>query len=149
MFLEFLSSVLRASSATISSWGGVDRGDQLHGYSCRTKGRKFNKYIFTFVLDVAITNSFLMKHYCPLCLFTIIKSFCLQLAKELIGEYCSCRRHGRGGTVICLLPYRHFPITMEDEKAPPKRKRGICALHTASHLRASSTWYCQECCVAM
>ena len=129
--------------------GGVDRGDQLRGYySCRTKSRKFYKYIFTFLLDVAITNSFLlMKHYCPSCPFTNIKSFRLQLAKELIGEYCSRRRRGRGGTVIRPLPYRHFPITMEDEKAPPKRKRGSCALHAASHLRATSTWYCRECCV--
>ena len=40
--------------------GGVDRGNQLRGYySCRTKSRKFYKYIFTFLLDVAITNSFL------------------------------------------------------------------------------------------
>ena len=37
--------------------GGVDCGDQLHGYySCRTKSRKFYKYIFTFLLDVAITK---------------------------------------------------------------------------------------------
>ena len=36
--------------------GWVDRGDQLRGYySCRTKNRKFYKYImFYFLLDVAI-----------------------------------------------------------------------------------------------
>ena len=73
--------------------GGVDHGDQLRGYySCRTKSRKFYKYIFTFLLDVAITNAFiLMKHYCPSCPFSNMKSFRLQLAKELMGEYCSCR----------------------------------------------------------
>ena len=39
--------------------GGVDRGDQLRGYySCRTKSRKFYKYIFTFLLDVAIHKRF-------------------------------------------------------------------------------------------
>ena len=45
--------------------GGVDRGDQLRGYySCRTKSRKFYKYIFYFLLDVSITNAFVMyKHY--------------------------------------------------------------------------------------
>ena len=79
--------------------GGVDHGDQLQGYySCRTKSRKFYKYIFTFLLDVAITNAFiLMKHYCPSCPFSNMKSFCLQLAKELMGEYCS--RASRTGPV--------------------------------------------------
>ena len=122
--------------------GGVDRGDQLRGYySCRTKSRKFYKYIFTFLLDVAITNAFiLMKHYCPTCPFANIKSFRLQLAKELMAEYCSRRRWGRGGNVIRPLPYRHFPITMEDEKNAPRKRKGRCALHSASHVRATSTW---------
>ena len=41
--------------------GGVDRGDQLRGYyCCRTKSRKFYKYIFYFLLDVAITNAFIL-----------------------------------------------------------------------------------------
>ena len=45
--------------------GGVDRGDQLRGYySCRTKSRKFYKYIFYFLLDVTITNAYaLYKNY--------------------------------------------------------------------------------------
>ena len=35
--------------------GGVDRGDQLRGYySWRTKSRRFYKYIFHFLFDVAI-----------------------------------------------------------------------------------------------
>ena len=34
--------------------GGIDRGDQVRGfYTCRTKCRKFYKYIFHFLLDVA------------------------------------------------------------------------------------------------
>ena len=129
--------------------GGVDRGDQLRGYySCRTKSRKFYKYIYTFLLDVAITNSYvLMKDFSPECPFSNYKSFRLQLAKELVGDYCSRRRRGRGGMVIRTLPYRHFPTTMEDESNQPKRKRGRCALHAATHVRATSTWYCRECSV--
>ena len=46
--------------------GGVDRGDQKRGYySCRTKSRKLYKYIFYFLLDVAITyfsNSSAIRH---------------------------------------------------------------------------------------
>ena len=109
--------VLRASSAT-SSWGSGLRS--ASGFiAAGQRAGNFIKYIFTFLLDVAITNS-----SCPSCPFTNIKSFRLQLAKKLTGEHCSRRRHGRGGTIIRPLPYRHFPITMEDEKAPPKYKRG-------------------------
>ena len=37
--------------------GGVDRGDQLRGYYlCRTNSRKFYKFIFYFLFDVAVTN---------------------------------------------------------------------------------------------
>ena len=113
--------------------GGVDCGDQFHGYySCRTKSRKFYKYIFTFLLNVAITNAFiLMKHYCPTCPFANIKSFRLQLAKELMAEYCSRRRRGRGGTIIRPLPYRHFPITMEDENNAPRKRVDV---HSILHL---------------
>ena len=121
--------------------GGVDHGDQLRGYyNCRTKSRKFYKYIYTFLLDVAITNAFiLLKYFCPGSRISNYKNFRLQLAKELVGNYCSRRRRGRGGTVIHTLPYRHFPITMEDENNRPKRKRGHCAFHAATHTRATST----------
>ena len=129
--------------------GGVDRGDQLRGYySCRTKSRKFYKYVYTFLLDVTITNSYiLMKGFSPACPFGDYKSFRIQLAKELIGEYCSRRRRGRGGMVIHTLPYRHFPMTMPDEGNQAIRKRGRCALHATRNIRATSTWYCQECSV--
>ena len=41
--------------------GGVDRGDQLRGYySCRSKSRKFYKYIFYFLLDTTITNAYIL-----------------------------------------------------------------------------------------
>jgi hypothetical protein len=37
--------------------GGVDLNDQLRGYnSVKLKGRKFYKYIWWFIFDVAITN---------------------------------------------------------------------------------------------
>ena len=44
---------------------GVDRGDQIRGYyKTRTKCRKFYKYIFWFLFDTAITNSYVLhKNY--------------------------------------------------------------------------------------
>ena len=66
--------------------GGVDCGDQLRGYyNCRTKSKKFYKYIYTFLLDVAITNAFiLLKYFCPANPFSNHKNFHIRLAKELV-----------------------------------------------------------------
>ncbi len=58
--------------------GGVDRGDQLRG--CR---RKFYKYIYYFLFDVAITNSYILhKNFTSNATIRNIKQFRLQLAKE-------------------------------------------------------------------
>ena len=71
--------------------GGVDRGDQLRGYyCCRSKSRKFYKYIFHFLLDVAITNAYILqRHYLPGRSKMSVLVFRLQLAKELIANYCT------------------------------------------------------------
>ena len=89
--------------------GGVDRADQLRGYyRCRSKSRKFYKYVF-FLFDIAIAKS-------SSCAFKDYKSFQLRLAKDLIGEYCSRRRRGRGATVI---PF-HSGINPSDWKTMGK-----------------------------
>ena len=63
--------------------GGVDRGDQLRGYyCCKIRSRKFYKYIFYFLLDVAITNSYiLVKHHTTNSSKVKIKNFRTDLAK--------------------------------------------------------------------
>ena len=41
--------------------GGVDQNDQLRGYyNVRLKCRKYYKYIFWFLFDLAITNSYIL-----------------------------------------------------------------------------------------
>ena len=46
--------------------GGVDKNDQLCGYySVRTKSRKSYKYLFWFLFDVAIINSFILYGLSP------------------------------------------------------------------------------------
>ena len=129
--------------------GGVDRGDQLRGYyKCRSRSRKFYKYIFTFCLDVAITNAFiLMKNFGHDQSRLIMKDFRLQLASQLIGDYCSRRRPGRRSTVMRTLPLRHFPIKITLDN-PAKKKRGRCAnCHKTKHSRMDTSWFCRECCV--
>lgn len=125
--------------------GGVDRGDQLRGYySCRSRSRKFYKYIFFFLFDVAITNAYILLKSSG-CAFKDYKSFRLRLAKDLIGEYCSRRRRGRGATVIRPLPFRHYPVRLGNNDGP-RHPRGHCAFHRdVHHRRILSTWFCREC----
>ena len=127
--------------------GGVDLGDQLRGYyRCRTKSRKFYKYIFHFLLDVAITNAYILqKFYCPENVHKNIKDFRLKLAAELIGEYCSRQRGGRRPAVLRPIPLRHFPVRILSD-SQVKHKRGRCAhCRTTHHHRKDSYWYCREC----
>ena len=69
--------------------GGVDRGNQLCSYyNCRVKSRKFCKYIFYFLFDVAITNAFILyKTFHSSPTYNTIKKFRMQLARELIADY--------------------------------------------------------------
>ena len=127
--------------------GGVDRGDQLRGYyNCRTKSRKLYKYIFHFLLDVSITNAFILyKHFHSSPSFSTIKEYHLQLARELISNYCSRRRAGRCGSAIHPLQLQHFPLKVCTETSPAKKKRGRCA-HCSQHNKwTDASWFCQEC----
>ena len=92
--------------------GGVDRGDQLRGYySCRTKSRKFYKYIFHFLFDVAITSSYILqKSFCSNSTIKNIKDYQLKLAMQLIGECCSHQQAGRRPVAIRPLRLCHFPV---------------------------------------
>ena len=127
-----------------SNMGGVDRGDQLRGcYNCHTKIRKFYKYIFNFLLDVSITNTFILWKNFGSATGMTLKEFCLQVTEQLIGDYCSCRRAGRGGGAIRPLPLMHFPLKVQD--ATGASKRGCCACYLQTrHKRTDSSWFCWE-----
>ena len=126
--------------------GGVDRGDQLRGYyCCRTKSRRFYKYIFYFLLDVAITNAFILyKNYSSNSAHKCLKDFRVQLATELIGDYSSWKRPGRQGSQLHSLPLRHFPVKLPTDLLH-KRMRGRCTRCSRAHKRSDTQWYCQEC----
>ena len=128
-----------------SYMGGVDRGDQLCGYySCKIKSRKFYKYIFFFLFDVAITNAYILhKNYTPEPKPRNMKEFRLRLATGLIGDYCTKCRPGRRSSTIVPLPNRHFPV--KGNETEPSKKRGRCAWCSQLHKRSDVTWFCQEC----
>ena len=114
--------------------GGVDRGDQLRGYYCRRpKSSKFYKYLFYFLFDVAITNAFILyyKHFHshPSKSLHTVKEFRLQLAKELIGTYCSRRVPGRCGGRTRTLQLQHFPL--KDCRSHQPRGADVAGVSTA------------------
>lgn len=125
--------------------GGVDRGDQLRGYyRCRVKSRKVYKYIFYFLLDVAITNAFILHRGWSGSNKITIKMFRTQLAKEIINNYCTRRRAGRVASLIRPLPFFHFPMKIPST-SPGQRKRGRCIHCFQYSKRSDSQWYCHDC----
>ena len=100
--------------------GGVDRADQLRTqYSCSRKAKKYWKYIFNFLLDTAIANSFLLFRMSPNHI-SMTKSqrviqanqldFRQNLATSLIGNYRTQRI--RSSSSIDLTGKAHWPMKM-------------------------------------
>lgn len=118
--------------------GGVDRGDQLRGYyQVRLKCRKVYKYIYNFLFDVAITNAYIIYQLSHPHSKLRIKQFRVQLANELIGNYCS--KTTTASRKQKKLPLAHFPFRDQ------QRKRGRCSLCKEKKKRTDTVWCCQEC----
>ena len=99
--------------------GGVDRNDQLwQYYHIKLKCRKYYKYIFWFLMDVGITNCFILaKEYTDLSL-KHVKDFHLQLAKELIGDFNGRKRCGRKSLSQPAKKFitSHFPLNIDGKQ---------------------------------
>ena len=147
--LEHPSHVPNPSFCTISTWvvsieviscGGITAaGQRVENFT--------SIYIFHFLFDVAITNSYILqKSFCPNSTIKNIKDFRLKLAMQLIGEYCSRQRAGRRPVAIRPLPLRHFPVRITSDSEAVKHKRGRCVYcKETSHTRKDSYWFCREC----
>ena len=83
----------------------MDKGDQLR--RVRTRCRKYYKYIFWFMFDVAITNSYILSLFAPTTLplsHQRLKSFRLRLAVLVPNTYPHlCQHH------TTLVPYHRRP----------------------------------------
>lgn len=124
--------------------GGVDRGDQLRGYyHVRTKCRKFYKYVANFLLDVAITNAYILYRIRHPRTKVNTKRFRDVLALEIIGNYSTRKRAGRGGNIIKSLPMQHFPTKATTPSGG--RKRGRCVICAERKKRLDTQWRCVQC----
>ena len=122
--------------------GGVDKNDQLRGYySVRTKSRKSYKYIFWFIFDVAIVNSFILYGLSPSTgRKKTMKEFRVELAHQLIGSYNSRKYSGRPQANTTSRPKRmkipHYPV---------KTSRGRCRMCYKEGRSSTTSWWCNEC----
>ena len=101
--------------------GGVDRGDQLRQYyHVRYKSHKYYKYIFWFLFDTSITNSFILFNSYRQKID--LKTFRVKLAKALLGDYNSRKRRSTNGPSPSQqrLTVRHYPIKRRTES-----KKGV------------------------
>ena len=125
---------------------GVDRSDQLRSYyHLRLKGRKFYKYIFWFLLDLTITNSYVLcKHHTHLNIQST-KALRADLAKALIGSYSSRKHPGR--PLVAPAPKRfqhmeHFPCKGIKIGEKGHRCHNCQVYHDC---RKQTVWYCHTC----
>ena len=119
--------------------GGVDSGDHVRGYyRVRTKFRKFYMYIFTFMLDVAITNAYkIIKYHTQGSQANNMKAFRVKLATQLIAHYNSRKLRGRHSINVKPLPLSHFPLKH------PEGERGKCK--ACLPRRNDTRWFCTDC----
>ena len=118
---------------------GVDKGDQLRNYyRVRLKSSKYYKYIFWFLFDVAVTNSYILANYRVTTTSintNTLKSFRLNLSSSLIGDYSSKKRIGRPRSMTHISPALPLP----DSGGPPPAR-----LHLPSHSHGKRCVYCQK-----
>ena len=142
---------------------GVDKGDQLRQYyRVRMRCYKNYKYIFWFLFDVAITNSYTLSLFAPTMMplsHQRLKMFRLQLAEQLVGDYNTRKRLGRPRSKPSHPPPA-IPCQHDDGPRPSQRSR--TSLHLPSHMkkkrrcvycqnyrdppqRHDILWYCKDC----
>lgn len=123
--------------------GGVDRNDQLRGYyRVRLKCRKYYKYIFWFLFDLAITNAYILHRSCPGVRGMKMKDFRVTLANELIDTFKGKKKAGRPAVLPPAKRFcqEHFPIK---ESGQTRRRCHYC--YKYRHERHDTPWHCKEC----
>ena len=139
---EEVSSPLAITSYN-KNMSSVDKGDPEDIITVGSKAET-SKYIYYFLFDVTITNAFILYRGWSGATKISIKQFRIQLAKELIGGYCSCYRVGYNGSLIKPLPFSHFPIKIT-ATSPGQRNRSRFTYCYQQRKRCDSQWYCHEC----
>ena len=92
--------------------GRFDKNDQMKSYyTIPVSGKKWWSRVLFDLLDRAIFNSFILEQESPNQEKWNLKDFRIFLAKDLIGDFSSSRKHGRPSNqpVARRFVERHFP----------------------------------------
>ncbi|XP_033760410.1 piggyBac transposable element-derived protein 1-like [Pecten maximus] len=130
-----------------SRMNAVDRADQLRmQYSCSRKSLKWWKYLFYFLLDTAIVNSFLLMKESPNHKLTTRTgkekirtqiSYRQELARQLIGETRVTRKRKAQPTTMDTTGHQHWPEILN--------KKGRCRQCSKSGRRREVISGCSHC----
>ena len=125
---------------------GVDRADQLRvQYSTCRKAVKWWKYIFWFLFDVSVCNSYIcmresqvhaMKSKAGNILQRNQLNYRMNLAQQLIGEFRGVRKR-KSATSIDMVGFSHWPVKSE--------KRGRCKRCFDNKRRHEVLVKCEQC----
>ena len=126
--------------------GGVDKNDQFRQYyHVRLKCHKFYRYLFWFFFEVAVANAYILHTHYSGRARQPYKEFRLELAKGLVGEYHSKKRHNRHSAPPTNLPFRHFPVKYETNDTTVRGRCWYCWNKRQPQRRRDTAWYCHEC----
>lgn len=111
--------------------GGVDRNDQMQSYhSIPVTGKKWWTRIFLDLIDRAVYNSFILEQESPHHNKRPLKDFRVDLAKQLLGNFCSRRKRGRVSNEGQTAGHveRHFPemLTLNEKGKRKERTCKVC-----------------------
>ncbi|XP_013407355.1 piggyBac transposable element-derived protein 4-like [Lingula anatina] len=139
-----------------NNYNGVDKSDQLRSYyGIANKAKKWWKYIFWFICDVTMVNSFILYTHAPGGPRRNPMShleFHLDVAKGLIGQFTSRKRQ----LILARSPPTiKRPADHEPSKVKTKRGKRNCVycsrlgITTSSGNHIQTSWECTTCAVAL
>lgn len=131
--------------------GGVDKNDQMKSYyGINISGKKWWTRVFFDLIDRAIFNSKVLYNESPHSSRKSLKDFKVDLAKLLIGNFCSWQKRGRTSlnNQQARFVERHFPdfLPLNDKG---KRMERRCVICSQVSIRKNTSYYCPDCDVGL
>ena len=142
MYPGFQCHVQKPSYLTMSSWEGWIEVTSSEVTTAAVRKVK------TFISVYLIFYSMLplpMHLYCT----AKISDFRVQLANELISDYCSRWRVGRQGSFLKNSPLRHFSVKLEPADTTRCNRHRCTRCLDKYGKRTDTQWFCQECAVPL
>ena len=119
--------------------GGVDLFDSRRKtYSCSRKSKKWWLRLFYFLLDTAVTNSYVIYKETPGTKPLTLKDYTIAIADEMMSIFSSRKRksNAREAPIAARLCERHFPDMMAELKqcrvCPTRKRTKFCCSDCSS-----------------